>query len=201
MSKGQQVAYVRVSTVLQNTDRQFAGMDFDQVFEDKASGKDTKRPALDNLCRFVRKGDTVHVWSIDRLSRSLTDLRKLVDDWMAQGVSVHFHKENMVFDALATGQAKAMQTMMLNMLGSFAEFELSIRAERQREGVAIAKAKGKYKGRQQSIDRKEVQRLLAAGMGATKIAEELRIGRKTVYRIRDEITATQTNKERGGLTV
>ncbi|WP_366139425.1 recombinase family protein [uncultured Endozoicomonas sp.] len=191
--KGQQVAYVRVSTVLQNTDRQFNGlngkMSFDRTFTDKASGKDADRPALQEMREYVRSGDTVNVWSIDRLARNLDDLRELVNSWLAAGISVRFHKEQLCFDAQAEGQAKAMQVMMLSMMGAFAEFELAIRAERQKEGVAIAKAAGKYKGRQKSVDRQAVLDLLEAGKGATDIAKELGIGRKTVYRIKAEVEA------------
>lgn len=189
LKNGQSVAYVRVSTELQNTERQFSGEldNFDRVFTEKASAKTTARPELDKLCQHVRSNDTVHVWSIDRLARNLVDLRKLVEDWLQQGVSVKFHKEQLHFDAHAPAAQKAMQMMMLNMLGSFAEFELAIRAERQREGIAIASKAGKYKGRQKSIDRAKVQELLAGGMGASAIAKELGIGRKTVYRIKEEI--------------
>ena len=113
---GQRIGYKRVSTVDQNTARQLDGMTFDEVFEDKASGKDTKRPQLVAMLRHVRKGDVIVVHSIDRFSRSLTDLRKTVEDLTSRGVEVHFIKENLQF----TGDKKnPMAVLMLNMLGSF----------------------------------------------------------------------------------
>ncbi|NMU53113.1 recombinase family protein, partial [Vibrio parahaemolyticus] len=91
------IAYLRVSTTDQNTDRQLtdSGITFDKSFTDKCSGGSTKRPALEALKDYVREGDTIHVHSIDRLARNLVDLKQLINDWTSQGVSVRFHKENL----------------------------------------------------------------------------------------------------------
>jgi len=93
------IAYLRVSTVDQNTDRQLAdtGINFDNTFTDKCSGSTTKRPELMRMDEFVRKGDTIHVHSIDRLARNTANLLELVTNWNDRGVSVVIHKENMKF--------------------------------------------------------------------------------------------------------
>ena len=88
------VGYIRVSSYGQNTDRQLAGLDLDQLFEEKASAKDAKRPKLQECLRYLRKGDTLHVHSMDRLARSLFDLQKLVGDLTEQGVVVQFHNKD-----------------------------------------------------------------------------------------------------------
>src|SRR5689334_15803045 len=134
MAKGQRVGYIRVSTLDQSTARQLDGVDLDKVFEDKASGKDTHRPQLKACLAHLREGDTLIVHSMDRLARNLTDLRALVDDLVARGVAVQFVKEGQTF----TGKADHMARLMLNLMGSFAEFEREIIRERQREGIAIA---------------------------------------------------------------
>jgi DNA invertase Pin-like site-specific DNA recombinase len=94
---GQRIGYVRVSTLDQNAARQLEGMPLDRVFTDKASGKTMARPALDDMLRYVRAGDTVVVHSMDRLARNLDDLRRLVQTLTKRGVAVQFLKENMTF--------------------------------------------------------------------------------------------------------
>ncbi len=135
--RGQTVGYVRVSTVDQITDRQLDGIALDRVFEDKASGKDVNRSELKALMAHVRAGDTVVVHSIDRLTRDLRDLQAPVEALTGRGVSVRFIKESLTF---SPDGSSPMSTLMLQMLGSFAQFELSMIRERQREGIAIAKA-------------------------------------------------------------
>src|ERR1019366_1301264 len=141
------IAYIRVSSVDQHTDRQLESIKSaspDKVFTDKCSGKDTKRPQLEAMLSFVREGDTVVVHSLDRLGRNLADLCKLVADLNQHGIAVQFLKENLTF----TGDGdSSMNKLMFQMLGAFAEFERSLIKERQREGIAIAKTKGKYRGR------------------------------------------------------
>ena len=183
---GAVVGYVRVSTVDQNTDRQLNGMDLAKVFTDHASGKDTKRPALTECLEYLRDGDTLVVHSMDRLGRSVLDLRKLVADLTGRGVTVRFVKDNLEF---APEGASPMSTLMLNLLGSIAEFERDLMLERQREGIAIAKAKGVYKGRKPALsasDRVEVAARLAAGESATKLAAEFGVSRATVYNTRGQ---------------
>src|SRR5690606_11381748 len=108
----------------------------------------TERPALQEMLRFVRKGDTVHVHSIDRLARSLVDLLELVSGLKARGVNVKFHKESLLF----TCEQNASQDLMLSMMGAVAQFERTMIKERQREGIAKAKNAGVYKGRVKTID-------------------------------------------------
>lgn len=178
--KGQDVGYIRVSTLDQSTARQLEGVVLDRIFEDKASGKDVKRPQLDACQVHLRDGDTLHVHSMDRLSRNLDDLRKIVKDLTGRGVAVHFHKENLIF----TGESSPMSNLLLSMLGAVAEFERSIILERQAEGIAIAKTKGKYKGRTPALtpDRlNELRQRVAAGENKSALAVEFKISRQTLY--------------------
>jgi len=174
------VGYKRVSTLLQNTDRQLDGEEFGKVFEDKVSGKDTNRPALQEAIQFVRDGDVFVVHSMDRLARNLDDLRRIVKDLTGKGVKVHFVKENLIF----TGDDTPMAELLLNLLGAVAQFERSLINERQREGVQIAKANGAYKGRKREMtDDKvaEIHRRSAAGDTKAQIARDLGISRETLY--------------------
>lgn len=129
---GQRIGYVRVSTVDQNEFRQLEGQVLDRAFTDKASGRDTARPELTELLRFVRDGDTVVVHSMDRLARNLDDLRALVQGLTRRGVRVEFLKEQLVF----TGEDSPMANLMLSVMGTFAQFERSLIRERQRERLA-----------------------------------------------------------------
>lgn len=173
-----QVGYVRVSSVDQNTARQLDGIACDEVFTDKVSGATTERPALQDMLRFVRKGDTVHVHSIDRLARSLEDLLSLVKGLIAKGVGVHFHKEQLHF----TGEANPMQELMLSLLGSVAQFERSMIKERQREGIAKAKEAGVYKGRAKSVDDAAIRSSIASGVSYRDTAKALGVSLSTVQR-------------------
>ena len=175
-----QVGYLRVSTLVQNTARQLDGVPLDRTFEDKASGKDADRPALAECLAYLREGDTLHVHSMDRLARNLDDMRRIVRDLTGRGVAVRFHKEGLTF----TGEDAPMATLLLSMLGAVAEFERSIILERQREGIAIAKEAGAYKGRKPSLTPEQVDSLRQrAGAGEKKaaLAREFGISRETVY--------------------
>lgn len=176
------VAYTRVSTADQNTDRQLTGENFDKVFEDKASAKDVKRPALQAMIEFVREGDTVVVHSIDRLARNLADLEKLTQQFNDKGVTVEFRKESLTF----SGGADAMQTLMLQLMGAFAEFERAMIRERQREGIAAAKAAGKTMGRPSGLDAKQLKSLKAkraSGVAIRQLQDEFNLSRASVYRL------------------
>ena len=178
--KGQRLGYIRVSTVDQNTDRQLDGEQLDQVFTDKASGKDAHRPELENLLKFARLGDTVVVHSLDRLARNLDDLRRIVSNLTARGVKVHFVKESMTF----TGEDSPMATLMLSVMGAFAEFERALIKERRREGIALAKNRGAYKGRKRSLSASQVAAVkerLAQGETKAQVARELGVSRLTLY--------------------
>lgn len=172
------VGYVRVSTVDQNHERQLEGVKLDKVFTDKASGGSKARPALDALAEFVRKGDTIHVHSIDRLARDLGDLLSLLETFTSEGVSLTFHKEGLTF----TGEDSPFQTLQLQVIGAVAQFERSMIRERRKEGIAKAKSEGRYKGRKPSIDKAQVRKLRDEGYGASQIARKLGIGRASVYR-------------------
>lgn len=181
MTHGQQIGYTRVSSADQNSARQLEGLTLDRTFADKASGKDTKRPQLEAALAFVRQGDTFVVHSMDRLARNLDDLRRIVVTLTKRGVKVQFIKESLIF----TGEDSAMSNLLLNVMGAFAEFERSLIKERQREGIAIAKAKGNvYKGRQPSLTADQVKALLtrvAAGDSKASLAREFKISRASVY--------------------
>jgi len=179
--KGQRIGYIRVSSVLQNTDRQLDGIQLDRTFTDRLSGKDTKRPELVEMMKFARHGDTVITHSLDRLARNLDDLRKIVKELTAKGVKIQFVKENLTF----TGDDSPMATLMLNIMASFAEFERAIINERQREGVQIAKANGAYKGRKQEMTDEriaEIKERVAQGEPKAQIARSMSIARDTMYR-------------------
>ena len=177
---GQRIGYQRVSTVDQNTARQLEGVDVDKVFTDQASGKDINRPELARALDYVRDGDTLVVHSMDRLARNLEDLRRTVRELTSSGVKVEFVKESLTF----AGDDSPMNTLLLSMLGAVAEFERSMILERQREGIAIAKAAGKYKGRKASLSQTQVGDLrerLANGESVTALATEYGVSRQTVY--------------------
>ncbi|MDY0301376.1 MAG: recombinase family protein [Trichlorobacter sp.] len=178
----QNLGYIRVSSVAQNTDRQLDGLTLDRVFTDKLSGKDTNRPELQELLKYARSGDTVHVHSLDRLGRNLDDLRLMVKQFTEQGITVRFEKENLVF---SPDTSNAMNMLLFNVMAAFAEFERSLIRERQREGVQLAKAKGLYKGRKREMTDeriKELQERIAAGESKVQIAKDMRISRDTLYR-------------------
>lgn len=137
------IAYVRVSTVEQNEGRQLEGLkeyDIDKWFIEKVSGKDTNRPKLKELLDYAREGDTVFVWDFSRLARSTKDLLDLVEQFQNNKVHLRSIKENLD-TSTPTGK------LMLTMIGAINEFERANLLERQREGIALAKASGKYKGR------------------------------------------------------
>jgi len=176
----QLVGYIRVSTVDQHTDRQLEGLKLDEVFTDKASGKDTDRPELAKALKHVRKGDTLVVHSMDRLARNLDDLRKIVRDLTDRGVKVQFIKEGLTY----TGDDSPMAKMLLSMLGAVAEFERALIKERQREGIAIAKTKGVYKGRKKALSPEQVQELkrrVAEGEPKATVARDFGVSRETLY--------------------
>src|SRR4051812_25363204 len=137
------IGYIRVSSEGQNTDRQLDNVTLDKRFIDKVSGASKDRPELNACLQYIRTGDTLHIHSIDRLARSLRDLQELVDALVQRGVTVQFHTERLTF----TNEENPVSTMMLQMLGMIAQFERTLTKKRQREGIDIAKAKGKHLGR------------------------------------------------------
>jgi DNA invertase Pin-like site-specific DNA recombinase len=178
---GQVVGYVRVSSTDQNEARQVEALTgTDRLFVDKLSGKNTERPALTEMLGYVREGDTVRVASLDRLARNLDDLRRLVTDLTAKGVRVEFIKEALTF----TGEANPMSKLLLSMLGAVAEFERELIRERQAEGIAIAKAKGVYKGRKPALSPEQVDQArerVTQGIPKAVVARDLGVSRQTLY--------------------
>lgn len=176
------IGYKRVSTTDQTTDRQDLG-DCSRVFEEKLSGKNTDRPALQEMIRYVREGDLVVVWSIDRLARDLRDLQQIISDINEKGAAVEFLSERLKFDPTSNDP---MAKLQLQMMGAFAEFERSIILKRQREGIEKAKARGVYKGGVKTIDRKQVWHLKDQGLPIAHIAKEMGISRASIYNILKE---------------
>ena len=182
MGKGKNVAYERVSIVEQNEARQREALkeyDIDRWFIEKASGKDTKRPELQAMLDYIREDDTVYVEEFSRLGRSTADLLSIVqriEDTGAKFISI---KEN--FDT-KTPAGKLQMTMM----AAIAEFERAMILERQREGIAIAKREGKYKGRK-AISVPNIgdyyDRYMSRQETKTSISAELGISRTTLDKL------------------
>jgi DNA invertase Pin-like site-specific DNA recombinase len=178
----QVVGYIRVSTHTQNTARQLQGVKLDKEFVDKMSGSSKDREGLAACIAYVRQGDTLVVESIDRLARNLRDLQEIVDCLITKGVEVRFIKENLTF----TGQKDAFSTLMLQMMGSFAEFERTMIKARQREGIDAAKKEGRTGGRPLKVTPMLVAKakaMIEDGESIKKTASSLKVSRMTIYKI------------------
>jgi DNA invertase Pin-like site-specific DNA recombinase len=177
---GKRIGYIRVSTTDQNPDRQLDGIPLDKKFIDYASGTNTNRPNLNLLLDYVREDDIVVVHSMDRLARNVKDLLDLVNLLSGKKVEVQFIKENLVFN----GKDSALSKLLLMIIGAVAEFEHALIRERQREGIEIAKKKGKYKVRSTKLT-KEVKEKIVSGLQTRKskseIAKELFITLPSLY--------------------
>ena len=174
--------YVRVSTIEQNTERQLRDVVCDRIYEEKISGKDTNRPQLQAMLSNIRSGDIINIHEMSRLARNTRDLLNLVEEITSKGATVVFHKENLIFKG--NEKQDPYQKMMMTMLGAVAELERSILLERQREGIAVAKAKGKYKGGKNKLTTEQVTELNTfhnQGMPIARIAKQFKITRPTVY--------------------
>jgi DNA invertase Pin-like site-specific DNA recombinase len=181
--KGQNVGYVRVSSIEQNTGRQLDGIEVDRIFIDRASGKNTERPKFQEMLNYVREGDRVIVHSMDRFARSLKDLVTEVDQLVKRGIAIQFIKENITF----TAQSSPMDNLMLQLMGAFAQFEREIILERQKEGIKLAASQGKYKGRIHKLKPEQAEELRKAwreGKYSSKMAlgQAFGISRQAVYR-------------------
>lgn len=181
--------YARVSTTDQDLTVQEAALKAagcELIRSEKVTGTTTTgRAELTNLLEFIRKGDTLIVTRIDRLARSIGDLQDIVRHLKSKGAALRA-TEQPIDTSTAAGKA------FLDMLGVFAEFETNLRRERQLEGIAQAKVRGVYKGRKPSIDRAKVYELKARGLGPTEIADELQIGRASVYRVLNTESQAET---------
>ena len=143
----QLIGYIRVSTREQSTGRQSDGMEslkLDKVFEEKISGKSKDRPQLRLCIDYAREGDTLYIYSIDRLARSLGDLESIIKELVDKGVTVTFIKESQTY---SRDNSNPFNKVLLQVLGAFAEFERNIMLERQAEGIAHAKANGTKSGK------------------------------------------------------
>ena len=176
------VGYVRVSTVTQHEDRQLVTMEkfgVEKLFQEKVSGKDKNRPQLQQLLDFVREGDMVIIHDFSRLARSTKDLLEIVEYLNNKKVALISAKENLD-TSTATGK------LMLTMIGAINEFERTNLLERQKEGIAVAKKKGKYKGRKEvKIDNFEqyYNKYLNREITKTQLAKELNISRPTLDKL------------------
>lgn len=184
------VAYVRVSTQEQNEGRQLEALkkyDIEKWFTEKISGKNTDRPELKNMLDFVREGDTIYIHDFSRLARSTKDLLEIVEKLQNKGVHLVSNKEN-IDTSTPTGK------LMLTMIGAIAEFERQNMLDRQREGIALAKVNGKYKGRKPvEIDtekfKAEYERYLKRELTKTELAKVLKVSRPTLDRMIKEYNA------------
>jgi len=183
MTKGLRVGYIRVSTIDQNPDRQLAGIELDKKYIDYAGGKNLQRKEFESMMQFVREGDCVIVHSIDRIARNLMSLRQLVIELNKKGVTIQFIKENLKFEPNTTDH---LATLMLSMMGAFAEFELSIIKERQLEGIAIARAKNDWKTQKKltKTQEEEIGLLIEQHVPVAELANRYKVSRPTIYKCR-----------------
>lgn len=180
------IGYVRVSTVEQNEQRQIEGLDkynIDKWFIEKVSAKDTNRPKLIEMLDFARENDVIYVHDLSRLARSTKDLLDIVEQLKIKSVYLVSNKENIDTNT-PTGK------LMLRVIGAIAEFERENMLERQREGIAIAKENGKYKGRK-AVDIKGFEehydRYLKREVSKVQLAKELGISRPTLDKLIEEL--------------
>ncbi len=177
-----EIAYIRVSTVEQNEQRQIDGMAKYQIekwFTEKVSAKDTNRPELQKMLDFAREGDTIHVHDFSRLARSTQDLLSIVETLNRKGIALVSNKENLD-STTPTGK------LMLTMIAAINEFERTNLLERQREGIAVAKRNGVYKGRKPvtvSDFETHYSRYKNRELSKTELARELQISRPTLDRL------------------
>ena len=189
------IAYVRVSTVEQNEARQVEALSSHQIdkwFKEKVSGKDTNRPQLQAMLEFAREGDTIYIHDFSRLARSTSDLLKLVELLQSKNVRLVSNKEN-IDTHTPTGK------LMLTMIAAINEFERTNLLERQREGIAIAKRKGIYKGRKPVTVSPEdwdsaYSDYCSRKINKVQMAKRLHISRTTL----DKLLHTQTEEKNNG---
>jgi DNA invertase Pin-like site-specific DNA recombinase len=174
------IGYARVSSTGQNEAAQVGLLykhGIEELFVDKASGTSREgRPSLANAIKFARKGDAIVVTRLDRLARSVLDLHTIAKELQAKKVDLVVTEQS-IDTTTPTGR------LMFNMLGAIAEFETDLRRERQLEGIAKAKAAGRYKGRPVSVDGEAILRALAEGGKPAAVARRFNVARSTVYRV------------------
>lgn len=192
------VIYRRVSTTDQNLDRQLPDMPFESdktkeimVFHDKTSGKDFDRPEWKALRRYIREGDDLYIWELDRMGRNLLEILKEVDELVKEvKVNLHIVKDNIHLEG--GKELSAMVALQLQIMGAVAEMERKLIAERRQEGIAAAKARGVHCGRPAKglrlaeVDKEAVLAALEAGKSVRKVAEEFNISKSMVQRIKKD---------------
>ena len=189
------IGYARVSTGLQNLDLQEDQLNqygCEKIFNDYMSGSKSKRPGLDKAIEFARAGDTIVVWRLDRLGRNMEDLITLVNELNNRGVSFHSLEENITMDkSSSTGQ------LLFHLFAAFAEFERNLILERSSAGRIAARARGRYGGRPEKLNNKDLKLLKTLydnGTPIKTIAEQWQVSRTTIYRYLNKIEDRKNDK-------
>ncbi|CAC8183566.1 TPA: recombinase family protein [Staphylococcus aureus] len=190
------IGYARVSTGLQNLNLQEDQLNqygCEKIFSDHISGSKSKRPGLDKAIEFARAGDTIVVWRLDRLGRNMEDLITLVNELNNRGVSFHSLEENITMDKLSsTGQ------LLFHLFAAFAEFERNLILERSSAGRIAARARGRYGGRPEKLNKQDLKLLKTLydnGTPIKTIAEQWKVSRTTIYRYLNRLN-NQENKDK-----
>ena len=188
------IGYARVSTGLQNLNLQEDRLNqygCEKIFSDHISGSKSKRPGLDKAIEFARSGDTIVVWRLDRLGRNMEDLITLVNELNNRGVSFHSLEENITMDkSSSTGQ------LLFHLFAAFAEFERNLILERSSAGRIAARARGRYGGRPEKLNKRDLtllKTLYDNGTPIKTIAEQWKVSRTTIYRYLNKLN-NQENK-------
>ncbi|HAR4229422.1 TPA: recombinase family protein [Staphylococcus aureus] len=188
------IGYARVSTGLQNLNLQEDRLNqygCEKIFSDHISGAKSKRPGLDRAIEFARSGDTIVVWRLDRLGRNMADLITLVNELNNRGVSFHSLEENITMDkSSSTGQ------LLFHLFAAFAEFERNLILERSSAGRIAARARGRYGGRPEKLNKQDLtllKTLYDNGTPIKTIAEQWKVSRTTIYRYLNKLN-NQENK-------
>ena len=190
------IGYARVSTGLQNLNLQEDRLNqygCEKIFSDHISGSKSKRPGLNKAIEFARSGDTIVVWRLDRLGRNMEDLITLVNELNNRGVSFHSLEENITMDkSSSTGQ------LLFHLFAAFAEFERNLILERSSAGRMAARARGRYGGRPEKLNKQDLtllKTLYDNGTPIKTIAEQWKVSRTTIYRYLNKLN-NQENKDK-----
>ncbi|MDW4088189.1 recombinase family protein [Staphylococcus saprophyticus] len=190
------IGYARVSTGLQNLNLQEDRLNTygcGKIFNDHMSGSKSKRPGLDKAIEFARSGDTIVVWRLDRLGRNMEDLITLVNELNERGVSFHSLEENITMDkSSSTGQ------LLFHLFAAFAEFERNLILERSSAGRIAARARGRYGGRPEKLNQKDLNLLKTLydnGTPIKTIAEQWQVSRTTIYRYLNKLEAKENKNK------
>ena len=190
------IGYARVSTGLQNLNLQEDRLNqygCEKIFSDHISGVKSKRPGLDRAIEFARSGDTIVVWRLDRLGRNMEDLITLVNELNNRGVSFHSLEENITMDkSSSTGQ------LLFHLFAAFAEFERNLILERSSAGRIAARARGRYGGRPEKLNKQDLNLLKTLydnGTPIKTIAEQWQVSRTTIYRYLNKLEAKENKNK------